>query len=261
MSAKKARVWAAGVALAGGLACQSAAPRPPRTGVVTPDVMRGFVGQTLILRHRGDAKAISLKQAQLGTTAGGCDVAALVRAAAFSRGIARLTLETIGRPRLERRGAHQERCGDDQMQIVVSVSGFEPGASASDLETALGRLLQTPEAYLRARRIKFDPPPAAANNGAPLPESRFTAAPTRLLWADAIRQDPARRVRHEGEVEIEGVVGLDGRLYAARVVTPLSKEHEESVLRVVPLWRFEPGRRGSDAVAVKVRERMVFRIF
>lgn len=260
MSAKRARIWAAGVALAGAIACQSAAPRPPRTAAATPDVVSGLVGQTLILRHRGDAKTISLKRAQLGTTAGGCDVAVLVRAAAFDRGTARLTLETIGRPRLERRGPHQERCGDDQMQIVVSVSGFEPGVTAAELETALGRLLQTPEAYLRARRIKFDPPAASAA-GAPLPESRFTAPPTRLLWADAIRQDPARRVRHEAEVEVEGVVGLDGRLHAARVVTPLSKEHEESVLRVVPLWRFEPGRRGSDAVAVKVRERMVFRIF
>jgi hypothetical protein len=246
--------------MASGFACQSAAPRP-RTAAATPEVVSGFVGQTLILRHRGDAKTISLKKAQLGTTAGACDVAAQVRAAAFDRGTARLTLETIGRPRTERRGPHEERCGDDQMQIVVSVSGFDPDVTAADLQAALGRLLQTPEAYLRARRIKFDAQAGAAAGAAPQPEARFTAAPTRLLWADAIRQDPARRVRHEGEVEVEGVVGLDGRLYAARVVTPLSREQEESVLKVVPLWRFEPGRRGTDAVAVKVRERMVLRIF
>jgi TonB family protein len=259
MNGKTARLWATGTALAAGIACQSAAPRPPRTAAKAPDAASGFVGRSVILRSLGDAKAINIKQTQIGAAAGRCDVAAQVRAAAFDRGTVRLTLETIGRPRTERRGVKQERCGDDQSQIALNVSGFAPDVSASELETALAPLLQTPEAYLRLRKIQFDPPGAAAA-AVPEPVARFTTAPTRLLWADAIRRDPARRVRHEGEVEVEGVVGLDGRLHAAKVVTPLSREHEDSVLRVVPLWRFQPGRRGEEAVAVKVRERMVFRI-
>jgi hypothetical protein len=260
MNGKQARLWAAGAALSAGIACQSAAPRPPRAAAPTPDVLSGFVGRTVILRHRGDAKAINLKEAQLGTVAGGCDVVALVRSAAFDRGTARLTLETIGRPRTETRGAHQERCDDDEMQIAVNVSGFKPDVTAPELDASLGRMLQGPETYLRGRRITFEPP-AAAGAAVPEPVTRFTSAPTRLLWADAIRKDPARRVKHEAEVEVEGVVGLDGRLHQAKVVTPLSREHEDTVLRVVPLWRFQPARRGQDAVAVKVRERMVFRIF
>jgi hypothetical protein len=260
MNGKRARLWAAGAALAGTLACQSAAPRTPRAAAPTPDVVSGLVGRTVILRHRGDAKSIDIKQSQLGTFAGGCDVAAQVKSAAFDRGSVRLTLETIGRPRTETRGVHQERCGEDQVQIVVNVSGFQPDASAAELDAALGRMLQTPETYLRGRRIKYDPP-AAAGLAVPEPVARFSAAPTRVLWADAIRKDPAHRVKHEAEVEVEGVVGTDGRFYQAKVVTPLSREHEDSVLRVIPLWRFQPAKRGEDAVAVKVRERMVFRIF
>jgi hypothetical protein len=260
MSANKARIGAAGLALAAVVACQSAPPRPPRAALPTPDAVSGFVGRTVILGHRGDAKEITLKQAQLGTLAGGCDVVAQVRSATFNRGVVRLALETVGRPRTERRGVHQERCGKDQMQIAVTVSGFEPDTTAAEMDAALGRMLQTPETYLRGRRIRFDPP-SAAGAAVPEPVLHPTTQPTRLLWADVIRQDPARRVRHEGEVEVEGVVGLDGRLHQAKVVTSLSREHEDSVLRLLPLWRYEPGRRGSDSVAVKVRERMVFRIF
>src|SRR5262245_61165067 len=114
MNARKARLSAAGAAMAAGVACQSAAPRPPRAGATTaPDAVSGFVGRTVILRHRGDSKTLNLKPAQLGTVAGGCDVVTLVRGASFDRGNVRLSLETIGRPRTETRGAHQERCGHD----------------------------------------------------------------------------------------------------------------------------------------------------
>ena len=38
-------------------------------------------------------------------------------------------------------------------------------------------------------------------------------------------------------------------------------EDEQRVRELLPLWRFEPGKRGNDPVPVKVRERLVFRIF
>ena len=245
-----------------GPACRSAAPRPsPGAAPAAPaDPVKGFVGQTLVLRHRGDAKTIGVKRAEVGSLTGECDVVVAVRAGAFERGTARLTLHTVGRPRVPRRGARQERCGDDRPEIVLAVSGFEPGASAADLEGVLGQVLQTPEAYLGARGLAFDLPAGSAPEK-PTPEALVTARPERRLWTEAVYQDPARRVRHEGTVELEAVVGTDGRLHDVRLLTTLSLEHEESVRRVLPLWRFEPGRRGKDPAPVQVREQLVFRIY
>jgi len=248
------------VALAAGPACRSAAPRPAKGVAPTPDPVKAFVGRTLILRHRGDAKTISIKRAQLASVDGQCDVVAEVRAAAFERGTARLTLETVGRPRVAGRGARQERCRGDQPQTLLRVSGFEPGSSAAALETALGRVLQTPEAYLRERGLDFDLPAGAAPS-APTPENFVSVRPERRFWVDAVHQDPARRIRQEAAVEFEGVVGTDGRLHGVRLLTGLSPEHEASVRRVLPLWRFEPGRRGKERTPVQVRERLVFRIY
>jgi len=258
---------AVALALAAGPACRSGAPGA-KAGAPTapPDLLRAFVGQTLILRHRGDDRTVSLKRGQVASLGGECDVVVEVRSADFERGTARLNLQMVGRPRLARRGARQERCGSDQPQTQLTVSGFEPGASASDLQSAIGEVLQTPEAYLRAHGLNLDLPAAAAPPAAtpvpvPTAEHLLAARPERLLWADAIRQDPSHRVRHEGQVELEGVVGPDGRLHDVRLLTPLSVEHEESVRRVLPAWRYQPGRRGTERVAVRVREQFVFRIY
>ncbi len=265
MAAKRVLALAAAVALSGAPACKSAAPRKPSASTATQEVVRSFVGKTLILRHRGDAKTINLKRTELASARGGCDVVVEVKAASFDKGTAALELETLGRPRLARHGAHEEKCEDDQFQIALNVSGFvagvagfEHGATASELEAALSQLLKTPEAYLKAFRVPFEA--SAAASVPPVADLRVTTPPARLFWADAVFQDPAKKVRHEGEVEIEGVVGLDGRLHQPRVVTPLSREHELCVLRVVPLWRFQPGKRGTEPAAAKVRERMVLRV-
>jgi hypothetical protein len=264
MAAKRALALAAAVALSGVTACKSAAPTKPAS-TASQDVVQSFVGKTLILRHRGDAKTINLKRTELASARGGCDVVVLVKTASFDKGTAALALETLGRPRLPRRGAHEEKCEDDQFHIAMNVSGFvagvagfDHGASAAELETTLSQLLKTPEAYLKAFRVPFEV--AAASATAPVAEPRITTQPERLVWADAVFEDVSKKVRHEGEVEVEGVVGLDGRLYQPKVVTPLSPEHEKSVLRVVPLWRFQPGKRGNDPAPAKVRERMVLRI-
>jgi hypothetical protein len=140
---------------------------------------------------------------------------------------------------------------------VAGVEGFEHGATATELEATLSQLLKTPEAYLTLFHVPFS---AAAATGDAVADPRVTTPPARLVWADAVFEDPAKKVHHEGEVEVEGVVGLDGVLHQPRVITPLSPEHERCVLRVVPLWRFQPGKRGSESVAAKVRERMVLRI-
>jgi hypothetical protein len=261
-----ARRWSclalAGVAVALMAGCKSAPPKGPQTaaGPERPDPLAGWVGRTLIVRRVGDVPRAALTRAELASGRGDCDVVAQVSQARFDRGTAVITLQPLGRPRLSKRGAHEEHCAHDQPQIALTVSGFDAAATTTDLEGPLGQVLQTPEAYMSAHGVPFDlaaeKPPAE-----PTPEHFITVRPVRVMWVDPIRLDPARRVRHEGEVDVEGVVGADGRFYDPRLLTTISSEDEQRVLALLPLWRFEPGKRGNDRVPVKVRERMVFRIF
>lgn len=245
-----------------GSGCRSAGPaRPQAAGPARTNPLAGWVGETRILRHRGDQGRWAAKQQELRSVSGQCDVAVEVRQARFDRGTAALTLETIGRPRLARRGARQERCGDDQPQIALSVSGFDAGASAADVEAGLSEALQTPEAYLRANAVTLEAPAVSGGTDAPLGDHHLTKKATRVLWVDAITKDPSGRVHHEAEVEFKAVVGRDGRLREPKVATGLSEEHEKRILRVLPLWRFEPARKGADPAAANVSERMVFRIY
>jgi hypothetical protein len=91
-------------------------------------------------------------------------------------------------------------------------------------------------------------------------EAKLTAPPRRLFWVDPIHRDPRHVVRHEAEVELEGVVGVDGRLYRPRLFGSLDKAHEAAILRVLPLWRFEPARIGDEPTAAQILSRLVFRI-
>ena len=273
-----------------GSGCRSAAPVAPRTeGPARMDPLSGWVGQTRILRHRGDRGKWNVKRQDLRSASGTCDVAVEVRQARFDQGAATFTMDMIGRPRLVRRGAHQERCGDDQAQITMTITGFDPAASTSDLEAALAEALYTPEAYLRAYAVPYEPPlPAAAKPekpeaktgkaeapkidqtsykvealkvDVPIGDHHLTKKAARVLWVDAITRDPSGRISHEAEVEFKAVVGLDGRVHHPQLSTSLSEDHEKRILRVLPLWRFEPARRGADPAAAAVIERMVFRIY
>jgi hypothetical protein len=273
-----------------GSGCRSAGPVAPRTtGPARTDPLSSWVGQNRILRHRGDQGKWNVKRADLRSASGTCDVAVEVRQARFDRGTVAFTMDMIGRPRLTRRGARQERCGDDQAQIVMNITGFDPAAATSDLEAALRDVLYTPEAYLKAYAVAYEPttPVAAKLEAAkapaaktetpkieqtgykiealkvdvPIADHHLTKKAARVLWVDAIARDPSGRVSHEAEIEFTAVVGSDGRVHKPKLSTSLSETHEKSILRVLPLWRFEPARRGPDAAAAAVIERMVFRIY
>ena len=266
-----------------GSGCRSAAkPAPRAAGPARTDPLAGWVGRTGFLRHRGDKGKWNVKRQDVRSASGTCDVAVEVRHARFDRGTAVLTMDMIGRPRLVGRGARQERCGDDQAQIVVSVSGFDPAASTADLEAGLADVFHTPEQYLRAYSVSYELPPPpreetskgestsveskaykvpALKVDVPVAEHHLTKKVAKVLWVDPIVRDPAGKISHEAEVQLRAVVGWDGRVYEPKVATPLSDDHERRVLRVLPLWRFQPARRGADPAAAQVLERMVFRIY
>ncbi len=231
------------------------------------DFLRAYVGQQRIFRFQGDRARVTVRKKDAPRLAGACDVAVEVRSAALEKGAPRFALETIGIPYA---GSARPRCGTVPGTIALTLAGYERDSSGV-VAGRLEQVLPTPEQYLRAYGVTFDLPAApepkvAANNPQHVNpdndelrlERRVTAWPRKLLWVDATLRDP--RVRHEGEVEFEAVVGADGRLYRPDIHGGLEAHHVAAIKRVLPLWRFEPARAGKDPVPAYHTTRMIIRL-
>jgi TonB family protein len=113
--------------------------------------------------------------------------------------------------------------------------------------------------------VKEQPLVADRSSVGKVPEMRLAAEVTRwpkkLLWVEPAYADPAHKVKHEGEVEVTGMVGSDGRLREAQIQTSLTEVHLRHIQRAFSLWRFEPARRGTQAVGARVTEKSVLRIY
>lgn len=257
-----------GVALVLALPACATKSKGPAAGPGT-DFLRAYVGQQRVLRFQGDQERVAVKKKDRPQLPGTCDAAVQVRSAVLEKGVSRLVLETLGAAGAEKA---QPRCRRIPATITLSLTGF-----AGDSGPVVGRLdqvLPTPEGYLRAYGTPFDraagSEPALAASSVNQTnatdqerrlEGRLTAAPRKLFWVDPIYRDPRGAVQYEGEVEIEGVVGVDGRLYRTRVRGSLDKAHVAAVQRVLPMWRFEPARTGKDLTPAHVLSRLIFRIY
>lgn len=249
--------------------CRSGAAPRPGAPAAPPDVVRSYVGQVALLRHRGDVSKWSLDQKAVARQAEICDVAVEVKDASFQNGVVQLRLEHLGHPRSE---GWRGRCRRQVAEIVLRITGFPHGASADVVRSVIGRLLQTPEAWLAVQGIRFDLPPSpgapkfAADRSTVAAEADMRLArdvtrwPRRLLWIEPTYSDPGK-VKHEGEIEIAVIVGPDGRAYRPQVRTPLDEAHQRRIDRTCALWRFEPARKGSEPVAARVTERTVLRVY
>jgi hypothetical protein len=248
-------------------ACAAKSKAP--VGGLGNDFLRPYVGQHRVLRFQGDQERVVVKSTDRPQLPGACDAAVEVRGVFADKGGPRLVLEALGMANAEK--AHP-RCGDIPARITLSLTGF--GGEAAPTALRIDQVLPTPEGYLRAYGVEFDraagseptlaassPQQANTTDQERRLEAKLTAPPRRVFWVDPIHRDPRRAVRHEGEVEVEGIVGTDGRLYRPRLRGGLDKAHEATILRALPLWRFEPARTGNDPTAAHVLTRLVFRIY
>src|SRR5688572_14202582 len=260
-----ARVLA--VALALGLPACATKSRAPVSGPGS-DYLRGYVGQQRVLRFQGDEPRVVARRKDKPQMPGACDAAVVVKSAVLDKDGPRLVLDAVGAANAEN---GRPRCRRIPPAITLSLAGF--GGDSNAVIGRLDQILPTPEGYLRAYGVTFDRPagaePTLAAAGAHQNdatdqerrlEGRLTAQPRRLFWVDPIYRDPRGAVKYEGEVEIEGVVGTDGRLYRTKVRGSLEKAHVAAIQRVLPMWRFEPARTGNDLTPAHVLSRLAFRI-
>jgi hypothetical protein len=248
-------------------ACGPKRPAGPPAGPRT-DFLRTYVGQQRVLRFQADRERVGVKKKDPAQLPGACDAAVQVRSAVLQKGAPVLVLESLGVPNAERA---RPRCKAHPATITLSVTGYESDPPAQ-VVGRLDQVLPTPDGYLRAYGVPFDlasvaEPAVAASSQTNAPDEerrlgrRVTTWPRKLFWVDPAYRDPGHRVRHEGEVEFEAVVGADGRLYRPRIRGGFDKAHVAYIERVLPMWRFEPARAGRDPLPAHVESRLVFRIY
>jgi hypothetical protein len=248
-------------------ACKAGGPKGPPGAPVPANLLRPYEGELRVLRHKGDQQVLKLKAEERLT--GECDVAVRVRTAVFERGTARFSLLTVGLPSV---GGRDATCKKLQPGIQLTFTGFPPEPSVSDLNARVDETLQTPEAYLRAKGGSFDRPPGKppVEVASELPDAnadertlarKVTAWPKPLMTVNPSSRDPSGRVRHQGFVEFEAVVGTDGRLYDPEVKIGLGDANEVAVKDAIAFWRFEPARRGEALVGARMPLRLVLRIY
>jgi TonB family protein len=250
-----------------GPACKTAAPPAPPGAAMLPEPFGEYPGGVRVLPRVGDDQTIRVEPGKPRKT-GPCDLAVQIRSVTLDNGAARFALDTIGLPRV---GGQTARCPKARPGRALIVEGLE-GVAASEVRARVDEVLQTPETYLGSKGLTFDLPPGEVPTeiASQVPSAgaaelglgrRVTAWPRALLSVDPWYHDPSGRVRQEGEVEVEVVVGTDGRAYGPRVRTGMGSTHEQAVLRVLPLWRFEPARREGGPVAARILLHPALRIF
>ncbi len=250
-----------------GPSCKTAGPPTPPGAVVLPEPLGEYPNEVRILRHLGDEQTVKVKPGE--RRSGSCDVAVHIRSVTYDEGTARFALDTIGLPKTGDEAP--PRCKRARPGLALLVEGLE-GVDASEARTRVDGMLQTPEAYLESKGVSFELAPGEAPTEVASKVvyagdaeqglgRQVTAWPRMLLSVDPWYYDASGRVRQEGEIEVEAVIGTDGRVYQPDVRTGMGSDHERAVLRVFSLWRFEPARREAGPVGARILLHPVLRIF
>lgn len=247
--------------------CRTAGPRVAPTAAAPPDLLASYVGELRLLRQGAEKPKVELDTRARPPQ--GCAVAVAIRSAALVKGSARFSLETLGTPRVREQ---RVVCRRLQPQVELTLTGFSGSPEAALVKARVDAILQTPEAYLESRNVRFDLAPGVSPTEVASREvfatraeatlgARVTTWPLPLLTVDPWYRDRSGRIRQQSEVEVDAVVGSDGRLHQPRVRTPLGAAHASCVLRPLPLWRFTPARREDKPVAARVALRPVLHIY
>jgi len=86
--------------------------------------------------------------------------------------------------------------------------------------------------------------------------------PPRVLYnPDPEYSEEARKAKYQGTVVLWVVIGPDGRVHDMRVARALGMGLDEKALEAVKTWKFEPGRKDGQAVAVQMNVEVDFRLY
>ena len=225
-----------------------------QVGTASPQSPSSYVGQVRILRSDGGKRThyVSGKLAEISEP--GCNsVVEVIRASIETTGVA-FHLKEIGRPIPN----GSVGCFGAAMETDLRIA--DAGMiSAGELDSALKNLLMTPESYLAYLGIEFGLTPRGDET--PAPTGPGTTNPRVLLRINPGYSEEGEKERVAGVVRVEVTVGTDGRIHSPMILNRIGFGLDEQVLRVLPLWRFEPGRQNGQAVPLKTIVELNFRLF
>jgi hypothetical protein len=214
------------------------------------DYLQHLVGQPLIFRHYGSSANPSEKERDLSRKRGGCDVAVEVTGVTFAVSSIQLQLRNIGAPSI---GNKSKACSSFTDEYSLRVTEFDQDQSSEQAENAIGYVLQTPEAYLAAYGITLNLPPPSETHQPPVDVLGPGLTPPRSVLSVQPRYwNTYRDDRPQGTVTVRCVIGTDGLAHDPVITKGLTDEANKRALDTLPFWRFEPVRRGTDSVAVKI---------
>jgi TonB family protein len=87
------------------------------------------------------------------------------------------------------------------------------------------------------------------------------SAPRALYAPDPEYSDEARKAKYQGTVVLGAVIGPDGRTREVKVARSLGMGLDEKALEAVRTWRFEPGKKDGQPVAVQINIEVNFRLY
>lgn len=99
-----------------------------------------------------------------------------------------------------------------------------------------------------------------------LPENVFkvggSVSPPRAIYTpDPAYTLEARSEKYKGTCVLAVVVGVDGRSHEIRVLRPLGKGLDEQAIEAVKQWKFSPGKKDGQPVAVMIKVEVQFRLY
>lgn len=228
---------------------------PPQS---TQEYLQHLIGQRLVLRHYAGTSNPKAKEKDLVSKKGGCDAAVKVVGVAFGGSSLQLQLRNIGTPAIR----HKNKGCTVGLPDLYSfrVTDFDRDQPRDEAENAIGYLLQTPEAYLAAYGIAWNPPPPSENESAVDFPGPGLTAPEALLSVQPLYSEENRKAHIEGTVTIKCVIGTDGLFHDPVIEKGLTKELNQLALDAMTFWRLHPVSEGSRAVAARVPVQIAFRL-
>jgi len=220
-----------------------------------------LINQKLILRNLGDQQEVKLKKDNVRDLPGSCDLAVIVEAVTWDRGTMRFNLEDIGHPWVAGFQSGQDRsCKSAYTNTVLEISGFGSDEQPDSVRAVISEILLTPEQYLAAHGVSFDR--AQGPDDEVAVKTRPPVRPPRaLLTVSPTFSEEARRLKYQGTLLLNVVIGTDGRPHKVRVAHGLGKGLEEMALKTFSMWRFEPARQQDKHVAVEMTIEVSFNLY
>lgn len=213
-----------------------------------------YAGQKLLFHGNVDLESVTIKWKDMAKRVVGCFAAVEVRSERRDKNRLILELDHIGRPvGFNVTGG----CSRGRARSTLTISDIPTAVAPEELRTVVGLALLTPESYLQLHGIRFDRPPSD-DPVSPITPRPPVIPPKVLLQIIASYPEDALRAKISGSVMIEIVVGADGRIHSPKVVKSLGFGLDEAALRVLPLWRFEPGQVSGAPAAMTTTTEMSF---